>query len=81
MKIDVLFDAVASLSGDRFAAVIKAQDCFEAKSRTPLFALEGYVVGEFFNFSDGEGLHYEGLTTIAICKNLEDAKVIFKKYL
>lgn len=38
---------------------------------------EDFVVGKWFDFHDGENNHFEGMTTIAICKKIKDAKLIY----
>jgi hypothetical protein len=38
---------------------------------------EDFVVGKWSDFHDGQKSNIEGMTTIAICKDLEDAELIF----
>jgi hypothetical protein len=61
-----------------FVGVIGTQNWFEEVKIPFPFTKSDYVVGTWFDFSDGVNHHIEGKTTIAMCKALDEAEVLYK---
>lgn len=60
--------------------VLKTKDWF-SDNDTVLWSKDGFVVATWSDYHDGENSHIEGKTTIAVCNDLEDAEIIFKRHL
>ena len=58
-------------------AVVVAKDWFSEHKITTLVYANDFVVCTWSNFHDGEKSNIEGKTTIAICRKLKDAMLIF----
>jgi len=63
-----------------FIGVVLAEDWFNDHVPFP-FTKGDYVVVNWFDYSDGVNHHIEGRTTIAMCKKLDDAKVLYNYHL
>lgn len=62
--------------------VLKSVDWFENEKMGIAFLdSDTYIVGTWSDFHDGENSHIEGKQTIAVCKDLDDAVLIFHKHL
>jgi hypothetical protein len=71
------------ISDDEVLAIVLAKDWFDIffdEKKMPYFITEhDYVVCKWFDFHDGVNSHIEGKETIAICRNEEDAYILFNK--
>jgi hypothetical protein len=64
----------------QYVGIVYAKDWFEYKnlSAFPYHILrDDFVVCKWLDFHDGQKSNIEGMTTIAICKELKDAELIF----
>ena len=60
-----------------FVAVIQARDWYEPsqRNRSPIME-DDFVVCTYYDFHDGFKSNIEGKTTIAICRDFDDAKTL-----
>ena len=67
-----------------FVGIVKSRDWFHPsvfKNTIPFLSLApSYVVGTWADYHDGQQSHIEGAMTIAICKHLKDARVLYRQY-
>lgn len=66
-----------NLSGNKWVGIVYAIDWYNGYLPVMTMAKD-FVVGEWSDFHDGEKSHIEGKTTIAVCKNKEDAVLILE---
>ena len=71
--------------GAKKVGIVRAEDWFSMSGTTMshvsfAFLKESYIVGEYFEYSNGENSTYEGLRTIAACVELRDAMILFNHY-
>jgi hypothetical protein len=62
--------------------IVSAEQWFQGVSQTIMEIYidpDDFVVGRWFEFSDGVTDHAEGFTTIAICKELTDANTLVQE--
>lgn len=63
-----------------FIGIIKAGDWFGITEKFyNVLTPSDFVVGQWFDFHDGQSSHIEDRVTIAICKNIEDAELIYNE--
>lgn len=66
-----------------FIGIVKAVDWFSKstirKYKIPFISLS-YVVGKWFDYHDGVQSHIECQTTLAICRELKDAKILYRHH-
>lgn len=64
---------------NKFFVTLYVKDWFEEIDLPYFIQKKDYVVGYFYDYHDGEKSNIEGLTTLAICKKIDDAKIIMYK--
>ena len=69
--------AETSLGNYMFIGIIKAEDWFDNSQLKPPIYLDDLVVCLWADYHDGVNHHYEGLTTMAICRLYEDAEILY----
>lgn len=87
-KNKIVYDTMNSLVHERYGyeviAIVAAEHWFKEfydEGKIPYFIREGdYVVCSWYDFHDSEKSNIEGKLTIAICRNFEDAKILYDKY-
>lgn len=63
-------------------AIVKAKDWYDKIVFERITILpEDFIVCKWSDFHDGEKSNIEGKITIAICREMEDAELIWRKYI
>lgn len=70
-----------SLSDVKRIGIVPAKYWFDKVHSTQLIQPDDFIVAYWSDFHDGQKSNIEGKTTIAICRNLADAELIFKRHL
>lgn len=70
-----------AIQSHKFYGIVLAKDWFkswfEADIMPVILPDSDYIVCEWYDYHDGFKSNIEGASTIAICRNLEDAELIY----
>lgn len=69
---------IKNINNVKKVGIVTAEKWFP-KSKPYYIRNKDYVVGEWFDYHDGTKSNIEGRSTIAICREFKDAKMIFDK--